>query len=274
MPIDRITIFCFTASYAVALTLELLHLARPRPLHRLLATVFASAGLLAHTLFLVAQHISLATQAGSLLFLAWILAMFCLYGAIHHRRASWGVFVLPLVLGLTILGGLFDHPNGETAGPQSFLSLDLVELWRLLHIGLFILAAVGVSVAFIASLMYLVQAQRLKAKALPGQGLKLLSLEKLEQMNRRGIEWAFPLLTVGLVVGMVQLGQSGDPLKGWTDPRILSTTILWFVFAIVLYLRYGLHLRGRRAALWTVLAFALLLVTLVTSHSPRPGGGP
>ena len=35
------------------------------------------------------------------------------------------------------------------------------------------------------------------------------------------------------------------------------------MFAIVLYLRYGLHLRGRRAALWTIMAFALLIVTLV-----------
>src|SRR5438552_13612459 len=101
MSIDRITIFCFAASYAVALGLELLQLVRPRALSRLLATGFASAGLMAHTLFLVAQRVSLTTQAGSLFFLAWILAMFCLYGSIHHRRVAWGVFVLPVVLGLS-----------------------------------------------------------------------------------------------------------------------------------------------------------------------------
>jgi len=273
MSIERITVFCFAASYAVAFALELLLLFRSRALARLLATIFGSAGLLAHTLFLVAQRVSLMTQAGSLLFLAWILAMFYLYGSIHHRRVAWGVFVLPLVLGLTILGGIQNQALGTAAGSPA-LFFDLEKFWRILHIALFILAAVGVSVSFVASIMYLAQARRLKAKALPGHGLRLLSLERLEQMNRRGIDWAFPLLTIGLLVGMVQLAQAGVRLQGWTDPRILSTLILWFVFTLLLYLRYGFHLRGRSAALLTIMAFALLLITLVTGHSFQPGGGP
>jgi ABC-type uncharacterized transport system permease subunit len=61
--------------------------------------------------------------------------------------------------------------------------------------------------------------------------------------------------------------QQANRLQGWTDPRILSTFLLWLVFVIVLYLRYGFHLRGRSVALLTIMAFALLLVTLVTSHS-------
>src|SRR5262249_60646304 len=125
-----------------------------------------------------------------------------------------------------------------------------------------------------ASVLYVVQAQRLKAKALPGHGMRVMSLERLEQMNRRGITWAFPLLTIGLVVGMVQMTQEGVQLQGWTDPRILSTLVLWLVFAIVLYLRYGFRLRGKRVALLTIVAFGLLIVTLVTSHQYKPGGMP
>jgi ABC-type transport system involved in cytochrome c biogenesis permease subunit len=119
-----------------------------------------------------------------------------------------------------------------------------------------------------------VQSHRLKAKALPGRGMRLLSLERLEKMNRRAIALAFPLLTMGLLLGMALMLEGGGRLEGWTDPRILSTVILWLVFAIVLYLRYGLHLQGRRVALLTIMAFALLLVTLVTTHNHRPGGVP
>jgi len=274
MPIEGISVFCFAASYAVAWALELVLLFRSSALAHPLAIVFGSAGLLAHTLFLAAQHVSLATRAGSLLFLAWILAMFYLYGSIHHRRVAWGVFVLPVVLGLTILGGLPGQPVGTADRSQSLLFLDLETFWRMLHIALFILAAVGVSVSFVASIMYLAQARRLKAKAIPGHGLRLLSLERLEQMNRRGIDWAFPLLTIGLLVGMVQLAQAGVRLHGWADPRILSTILLWLVFTLLLYLRYGYHLWGRSVALLTIVAFALLLLTLVTGHSFQPGGGP
>src|SRR5262249_54349957 len=153
----------------------------------------------------------------SLLFLSWILAVFCLYGSAHHRRLAWGVFVLPVVLGLTLLAGLFGQPGGYPAGVPNYPLLDLEQLWRGLHIALFLLAAVGVSVAFMASVMYLVQAHRLKTKSLPGHGLQLLSLERLEQMNRRGINWAFPLLTAGLLVSMALLAQDPARLTGWSD---------------------------------------------------------
>ena len=56
MDLERITIFCFAASYAVALALELIQLFWPRAVQRLLAALFATAGLLAHTLFLAVQR--------------------------------------------------------------------------------------------------------------------------------------------------------------------------------------------------------------------------
>jgi len=46
------------------------------------------------------------------------------------------------------------------------------------------------------------------------------------------------------------------------------------VFAILLYLRSDYHVRGRRLALLTILAFALLLSTRVTAHTGGQGGGP
>jgi ABC-type transport system involved in cytochrome c biogenesis permease subunit len=131
-----------------------------------------------------------------------------------------------------------------------------------------------VTVAFVASVMYLLQARRLKAKALPGEGLRLLSLERLELMNRRGINWAFPLLMLGLLIGGVQMFQEGARFEAWTDPRVISTIILGLLLAILLHLRYGFHLRGRRVALLTIMAFGLLLIALLTQHTATLGGGP
>src|SRR5262249_19877299 len=110
MPLDRITVFCFGASYAVALVLELLHLRRPGAAQRGLGLCFGLAGLVAQTLFLIVQRPALSSPFGSLVFLAWILAVFYLYGSLHHRRLAWGVFVLPVVLGLVVLASVFDRP--------------------------------------------------------------------------------------------------------------------------------------------------------------------
>jgi ABC-type transport system involved in cytochrome c biogenesis permease subunit len=130
---------------------------------------------------------------------------------------------------------------------------------------LLLLGSIGVCVGFLASVMYLIQARRLRAKIPPGQGLKLLSLERLEAMNRRAITLAFPLLTIGMLIGGVLLFVD-QRLAGWTDPRVLSALVLWLAVAVLLYLRYGLHVRGRPAALWTIVAFCLLLGCLSLSH--------
>jgi ABC-type transport system involved in cytochrome c biogenesis permease subunit len=275
MPLERITIFCFAASYAVAMMAELVHLFWPGRLQRFLALGFGGAGLIAHTLYLASHPPLVATQSGSMLLLAWILAVFYLIGAIHHRRQVWGVFVLPVVLILIAWPGAGStNSQAEDSWLAALDSFRGARAWSAVHGGLLLLAAVGVCVAFCASLMYLLQAQRLKSKVPPGQGLRLLSLERLEEMNRRAINLAFPLLTAGVLMGLVLMVQRADQLQGWTDPKILGSALLWVVFALLLYLRYGFHLRGRRLALLTIVAFVLLLVTLASAHTSVPGGLP
>jgi ABC-type transport system involved in cytochrome c biogenesis permease subunit len=272
MPLERITLFCFEASYLVALVLEFMQLFQPRPILRLGGMVFGSAGLLAHTLFLLYQPLSLSSQFGSLLFLAWILAVFYLYGSIHHRNLAWAIFVLPVVLGLI---GLADINPRLSEGPGIF---DLEALrgerfWSMVHGGLLLLAGVGVCVGFLASVMYLIQARRLKTKAFPGKGIRLLSLERLEAMNRRAINLAFPLLTAGVLVGIALLAQQPqNAVTDWKDPKIWGAGVLWLVYAILLYLRYAIHVRGRQVALLTILAFGLLVFTLASQHTSVSGG--
>jgi ABC-type transport system involved in cytochrome c biogenesis permease subunit len=266
--LEGISRFCFGASYAVALGAEAVRLARPRPVLRIAGTAFGAAGLLAHTLYLAVQRPTLQSQYGSLLLLAWVLAVFYLYGSLHHRRLAWGVFVLPLVLGLVVLAGRFAPRPGSTPPPldDALAGLAGERFWGTIHGGLLLLAAVGVSVGFLASVMYLLQARRLRTKAAPNHGIKLLSLERLEEMNRRAVNLAFPLLTVGLLVGAALMAQSGFSARAWTAGKVIGTAGLWLLFVVLLFLRYGLHSRGRHLALGTITAFAVLIVTLVASH--------
>jgi ABC-type transport system involved in cytochrome c biogenesis permease subunit len=264
---DRLKVLCFLASYTVALALELWHLFRPRPVLRLVGLAFGAAGLVAQTAYLAVQRPPLIWQFGWMLFLAWILAIFYLFGSIHHRRQAWAVFVLPLVLALVLLAAVFGRPSEGTR--EGLLSFQ--DAWGPLHAILLFLATVGVCVGFLASLMYLFQARQLRSKTPPGKGLRLLSLERLEQMNRRAIDLAFPLLTAGVVVGLVRLAH--DPVADWADPRVLAAGVLWLAFAVLVYLRYGYHLRGRKVALLTIMTFVLLLGCLALSHPVGQGGG-
>jgi ABC-type transport system involved in cytochrome c biogenesis permease subunit len=274
--IDGISMTCFGLSYAIALALEVAQLAWHRPVLRVLSLTFGAGGLLAQTLYIGNRFLlkgegpPLSSPSGSMQFLAWILAIFYLYGSFHHRRLAWGIFVLPVVLGLVGLARAFHaRPAGSwlpEIGPLP------EQFWGAVHGVLLLLGAVGVCVGFVASVMYLAQARRLRAKVPPGQGLRLLSLERLEAMNRRAIMLAFPLLTAGVLVGLGLMVQETQLPQGGTALKVASTVVLWGVFALVLYLRHGAHLRGRPLALLTIVAFVLLLATLAFSHRFVQGG--
>lgn len=262
-----ITHYCIGLSYLTAFGLDVYRFARPERWTRLAGIAFAVAGLLAHTIYLAYRQPPLASPYGSLLLLAWVFAVFYLYGVLHREPYPWSSFVLPLVLVLVGLSFVFLGPG--TAVDGSWFSGE--HFWGMFHGVLLLAASVGITLGFLASVMYLVQAWRLKRKLNPLGGMRLFSLERLERINRRAINIAFPLLTVGLLLGAMRAFQAGA--AGWTALKITSTVGLWLAGVLLLFLRYGAHLPGRRLAWFTMLAFALLLVALIASH-PFATGGP
>src|SRR5207253_9943300 len=132
-------------------------------------------------------------------------AVFYLWGTVHHAKQAWAVFVLPVVIGLVALSYALAHSGKSESelGVPAWVSGE--RFWGVVHGALILLAAVGVSVGFLASVMYLVQARRLRNKVNPARLVPMLSLERLEAMNRRALNLAFPLLTAGLLVGALLL---------------------------------------------------------------------
>lgn len=265
-PLQHVTYACFGLSYLLALALELARVRWPRRALRFAALACAAAGLIAHTAFLAFRHPPPADPDGGLLTVAWVLAVFSLYGSVHHARQMWAVFALPVVL--LLIGLAFARVQGPlTADSTYFPGGD--RTWGVVHGAALLLAAVGVSVGFLASVMYLIQAARLRAKTNPLGGPKLLSLERLEAMNRRAVNAAFPLLTVGLLLGVMLLKSDNEP-AGWLSVKALGTVGLWVAFVLLLYLRYAAHVPGRRLAFLTVGAFGLMVVVLAANHPFLP----
>ncbi len=259
-----ITEYCFLLSYLTSFILELLRIVRPARWERYGSIAFAIAGLLAHSIFLAYDPPSPSSPYGSLLLLAWVFGVFYLYGILHRDPYPWAVFVLPLVLALVGLSFVFTR----TTHDGSWFTGE--RFWGMVHGILLLLASVGITVGFLASIMYLVQAGRLRRKLNPIGGMRLLSLERLERMNRRAVNIAFPLLTVGLLLGLMRMGQSPHD-GGWTALKITTTVGLWLVGLLLMFLRYGAHLSGRRLAQFTLLAFVIMLVALLASHPFAPG---
>jgi ABC-type transport system involved in cytochrome c biogenesis permease subunit len=263
---------------------------------------FATVGLLSlgwivHTAFLFNQvrhhhQLPIATQYDFMLVLSWIFAAIALYLIVRMPRSvAIGVFVLPVVVGLSALAGLERRQNWTNWGVWA-------PVWGAIHGWFLTLGALFLCIAFVAGLTYLAQSRRLKRKQVSAGGIRLPSLEQSERLNRAAVTLAFPFLTFGILIG-IALNLGGNPNTGgivlrWRDPKVLSAGVLWLIFAMLLHASFRPSMRGRRVMLLTMVAFAMLLFTTVgvnlllsTEHggkaatnrnaSPRPvpaGGQP
>ncbi len=269
---QNVTLACFGLSYLLALLLELARLKWPKPGLRTTGLILGGAGLFAHSWFLAVHQPSPATAYGALLAVAWVLGIFYLYGSLHHAKRAWAIFVLPFVLALVGLAFVLVSTDADA---QSFALESGQRFWGAAHGILILLASVGVCVGAIASVMYLIQARRLRKKLNPLGGVKMLSLERLESMNRRAINAAFPLLSVGLLIGVLLLKSENVITPDWFSLKVLGTVGIWIVFLVLLYMRYAVHLPGRRLAMLTIFSLVLVVAVLIADHSfARRGESP
>ncbi|MFP4036937.1 MAG: cytochrome c biogenesis protein CcsA, partial [Desulfobacteraceae bacterium] len=138
----------------------------------------------------------------------------------------------------------------------------LKSLWLPVHV-LTVFAGDGMfAVAFASGLMYLLQERQIKQKRLGGVYKRLPSLETLDSINHYALVWGFPFLTVGMVTGAVYAQQALGSYWRW-DPKEVWSLITWLFYAVLLHERLTVGWRGRRAAVMSIVCFALLLFTFI-----------
>jgi ABC-type uncharacterized transport system permease subunit len=276
--IDRLSVLCFAGTYSLALLAELARFFVRSGIRWYAATGLMALGWLVQTAFLANLALKnpmvlVTTPFESVVVLSWIVALIGLYLMVRSpRQVATGMFVLPLVLGLIIIAGWFAPRESDWLECGG-----MIAFWGTVH-GIFLLGgAVFTCVAFFAGLMYLVQMRRLKAKRPLRFGLALPSLEQSERINRGAITIAFPLLTFGLLIGMIlsvtaryddNTVAMAHKLR-WTDPKVLSALLMWLVFAVLLHARFRPAMRGKSVMVLTIVAFGFLVFTWVGVEALR-----
>ncbi len=273
-----VQIICFTASYAVALGLEIARLFYQAPLRTVVAWGFTAGGLLAHTIYLVARgareplhSVPLSSWFDWLLIVAWGMVAVYLGMSFRRPRAALGIFVLPVVLLLIGLAWLF-----RDVAP--FPRNQAMIVWALVHGLALLLGVITALLAFVAGLMYLVHSYRLKQKIPPRAGLCLPSLEWLQQANRRLLIVSSSLLAAGLISGGILNWIMREQGMAWTDPVVGTSgaLLIWLLVVLVFEMRYKPAQEGRKVAYLTVASFFFLglvmaTVLLVPSQHAAPG---
>jgi ABC-type uncharacterized transport system permease subunit len=189
-----------------------------------------------------------------------------------YDAVSLGIFVLPITFFAVFIPSL-------GSGRYTFPSTGVRMSWLIAHIAALLAAYVALGFSLLASVLYLLQERRLKSKHKPGEDSWWLPLDwlppldTLERIAHATLEFGFPCMTVGLVIGSV-LAQEVGGAAYFFDPKVIASFILWAVYVTLLFVRRSAGLRGRRAVYLSGAVFLVMLAVLVAnafSHVHRYG---
>ncbi|WP_420239765.1 cytochrome c biogenesis protein CcsA [Telmatobacter bradus] len=162
-----------------------------------------------------------------------------------YDAISLGVFAFPATFFIVFVPSL---------GPDryTFPSPGVRTSWLIAHIIALLLAYAALSFSLLTSLLYLVQEKRIKTKILPGKSGSLLEwlppLDTLERVALATLEFGFPCMTIGLLIGSVLAQEMPLGAAYFLDPRVIASFLSWLVYLLLLCVRHSAGLRGRRAA--------------------------
>ncbi|MHB1545767.1 MAG: cytochrome c biogenesis protein CcsA [bacterium] len=204
-------------------------------------------------------------------FNAWILMFIVVLFSLFYKVEYILLYITPLVA-INLLVGLFvPHIHIKP------VTLNVNKTILLTHIVLILIGDSLFALAFIVSLIYIFQERKIKNK----KNLKLFdkkdiqppkdlhsgggyNLELLDNINYQCLKIGFPFITLGIVMGMYL---SGSLFKTFiiVKPIEIMSLITWLIYAVLLHERMAKGLRGKRAAIFSVIGFLLILFSLTFS---------
>src|SRR5277367_6341931 len=248
--------------YFISLIYAFVALTRTSDLFSRIALHAASLGMVFHfvslvELFLSGQIVWASVHNGESLLAFLSMSFFMLIYAIYHTTSP-GVVVFPIVFFLTFVAAVDEQP---------VLLTQLVSHkgWLVAHIILIFTGYAALVLSFGASLLYLLQERRLKAKKASSLISFLPALEVIDQIGYRSLLLGFPFMTLGLVTGSIVAVTTYGHVD-FLDPVFLFSILMWAVYMVMVVTRWNSGWRGRRAAVLATFAFVAAIVAWAANY--------
>lgn len=208
--------------------------------------------LLKNSGYLPAQHLS-----DALVIIAWsICAIYLILYALFKLRVI-GFYVALLVTPLLFLSLLLpDLPTPIHA----FHGNSILFTFHILTV---FWGAAAMALACGTGILYLLQERSVKQHKTRGFFFRRLpSLELLDLTGYGCLLIGFSLLTLGIVSGFIFAHQVSGHFWNWA-PKEIWSVFAWIIYAILVHERLLVGWRGRKAAIMSIIGFALLLLTFL-----------
>ena len=171
----------------------------------------------------------------------------------RYKFESLAVFIFPIVFVATLIASL-GHPVDTWSSPQARSS------WLFIHVLLALLGYAALFVTCVASIMYLIQERELKSKKPHAFYYRLPPLGTLDELGYRSMAVGFVLITLGVISGsfwaFIEWGTS------WVvDPKIILAFVTWGIYLVLIFTRWTVGWRGRKAAYFAIVGFCCAALT-------------
>jgi ABC-type uncharacterized transport system permease subunit len=255
------------AFFAIGGAISLSRVWHERPTARIAAKACGWTGVLFGLIVLLWHNatrgswLPLGDNFDTLIWIGLLLAIFAFY--VQRTKPIGGLdwFTTPIVILLLIAAGVF----GRTK-PHEYISTTWSWVHRVSAYG----GALAFFVAGAVGVMYLIVNHRLRDKKLAMAGPNMGSLERLEHFTFTSTTVGFALLTIGAITGFIQLVFKHEHTS---TAKIVLTTGVWLVYALVLHSPINPSFRGRKTAMLSVLGVLLMIgVLVVVQLMPSAGG--
>lgn len=205
---------------------------------------------------LVYEHVPVANSWEGFTFMAFAIAVVYLVLEWRLRDKATGVFLFTPVLFFQTLSSAFVT---HTKDVDPVLQSPLFGI----HVTAALLGYAALAVAAVYGIMYLLLFRELKKHRVSLLFRRLPTLETLARLNTGAIVFGWLGLTLGIVWGSIWarelMGQGLLEGDLFTDPKFILTVALWGAYTVALGGRYLFRWPNRQLAVWSILAFALLL---------------
>lgn len=221
-----------------------------------LPSMILSCAFLLHTLALAVHFLregypAITELREALVFKSWLMVAGYLLIQLKYRLAVLGAIVAPLAFLMSLAAFAFGSGSGE-------FPAELKTLWLPLHVTLAFLGNAAFALAFGVSLIYLLQERHLKHKNMIALMRRFPSLESLDRVNYMLLVWGFPFMTLGILTGSLWAAIAWGSYWSW-DPRLIASGLVWLFYGALLHGRITAGLRGKKAALLTIIGFVVVL---------------
>jgi len=225
-----------------------------------LSGIFLLFGFIFHSAMIVmrweaAGRPPFASMYEALVLFSWaIIAVYFIFTLFYRAQV---LFVPALILSLAMLIGAL---GADTA--MRPLVPALQSKWISIHVVTYFIGYGSLSIAFLVSLLYLVNAARRAAGR--------QALDYLDDLSYRLIIFGFPFLTIGMTTGSAWANAAWGTYWGW-DPKETCSLITWLVYIIYLHMRILRGWKGSKAAWLSIIGFLATLFTFVGVNFILPG---